>query len=339
MAERAAGKVTLKDVAERVGVSISAVSLALKDHPRIAEGTKRRVQLAVDELGYVGNIAGRALRGKRVGAIALIVPNTSSHVLTHTYFLHVLTGINEVAAANDLQVVLSTNADELHGEVAYDRVLRSGLVDGAVVTSAAVDDPGIAHLVRGGLPVVLLGRYPELPEADSVFIDDLNAAVTATEHLIVAHGRRRLAHLCGPQGHQSAIDRRDGFVQACEAHRIEPILVEGDYSEESGAAAADRLAELGVDGVFAANDEMAFGAMRELAAAGVRVPADLAVIGYDDFGLSRVTTPSITTVHVPAVELARSAAARLLKPVGITEATPVPAPPEPHLVLRQSCGC
>lgn len=332
-------KVTLKDIADRVGVSISAVSLALKDHPRIAEDTKRRVQLAVDELGYVSNIAGRALRGKQVGAIALIVPNTSSHVLTHSYFLHVLTGINELAAAHDLQVVLSTNADELHGEVAYDRVLRSGLVDGAVVTSAAVGDPGIAQLVRGGMPIVLLGRYPELPEALSVAVDDFGAAIEATEHLAVFHGKRRLAHICGPLGHQSAIDRRDGFLAACERNGIEPVVIEGDYSEQSGAAAGPELLERRIDGVFAANDEMAFGVMGALAAAGCRVPQDVLLVGYDDFGLSRVTSPSISTIHVPAVEMARSAAALLLKPLGITPTTQTPPIPGLTFIPRQSCGC
>lgn len=333
-----ASKTTLKDIAERVGVSVSAVSMALADHPRIGEATKRRVLLTADELGYVTNAAGRALQTKRAGAVALIVPNTSRHVLGHAYFMHVLTGVNDAALERSVQLVLSTNADEANGQAAYDRVLRSGSVDGAIVTSAAAADPGIEHLVASGLPVVLLGRYPHLPDAVSVWTDDLAGSQAATEHLITVHGRRRLLHISGPLDHRSALDRRDGFLAACASRGAEPLVVEGDYNEESGAAAIDGLDEPGIDAVVAANDEMAFGAMRALQARGLDVPRDIALIGYDDFGLSRVTTPAISTVHVPAGQMARVAAEQLFQLLdGRQPAGPSIVPL--HLELRQSCGC
>jgi DNA-binding LacI/PurR family transcriptional regulator len=331
--------VTLRDIAERVGVSVSAVSMALQDHPRIGAETKSRVVRAADELGYVTNAAGRALRASRIGAIALIVPNTSQHVFGHAYFMHVLTGVNDAANQRDLQLILSTNPDEMHGEVAYDRVMRAGWVDGAIVTSAAANDPGIAHLVSNGMPVVLLGRFPNLPEAVSVGIDDVAASRQATEHLIDVHGRRRLVHLTGPLDHQTAIDRRDGFVAACLARGIDPVVVEGDFSEESGERAGSTLDIDSLDGLVAANDEMAFGAIRMLRGRGVKVPADVAVIGFDDFGLSRVTTPSISSVSVPTVDMARQATHLLVDLMAGA------VPDEPHtvvpvrVVLRQSCGC
>jgi DNA-binding LacI/PurR family transcriptional regulator len=313
--------------------------MALADHPRIGAETKSRVLRAAEELGYVTNAAGRALRVNRVGAVALIVPNTSQHVFGHAYFLHVLTGVNEAANQADVQLLLSTNPDELHGEVAYDRVMRAGWVDGAIVTSAAANDPGISHLVSNGMPVVLLGRFPELPDAVSVGIDDVAASRDATEHLITVHGRRKLVHLSGPLAHRSAMDRRDGFLAACQAHDVDPIVVEGDYSEESGALAAGGLDLAAIDGLVAANDEMAFGAMGALAARGAGVPDDVAVIGFDDFGLSRVTTPSISTVHVPTVDMASLATRQLVQLVaGERPAEPHTVVPV-HLVLRQSCGC
>jgi DNA-binding LacI/PurR family transcriptional regulator len=330
---------TLRDIAERVGVSVSAVSMALADHPRIGAETKSRVLRAADELGYVTNAAGRALRVNRVGAIALIVPNTSQHVFGHSYFLHVLTGVDEAANQADVQLLLSTNPDEVHGEVAYDRVMRAGWVDGAIVTSAAVDDPGIRNLVSNGMPVVLLGRFPDLPDAVSVGIDDVAASHDATEHLITVHGRRRLVHLSGPLNHRSAMDRRDGFVDACRAHGVEPVVLEGDYSEESGVRAGEALDPTSLDGLVAANDEMAFGAMTALAARGVHVPRDVAVIGFDDFGLSRVTTPSISTVHVPTVDMAAQATRLLLALIAGERPAEAHAVVPVHLVLRQSCGC
>jgi DNA-binding LacI/PurR family transcriptional regulator len=337
-----AGSVTLRDIAEQVGLSVSAVSMALQDHPRIGAETKARVREVADDLGYVANSAGRALRARRADAVALIVPNTSRHVFGHAYFMHVLTGVTDVANERDAQLVVSTNPDESHGKVAYERVMRSGSVDGAIVTSASVDDDNIERLVDSGLPIVLLGRFPYLPDAVSVGVDDVAAARLATDHLIQQHGRRSLVHISGPLDHQSAIDRRDGFLAACEAHGIRHRIIEGDFSEESGSdAGAELAAELGsFDGIFAANDEMALGAMSRLAPHGL-VPTQISIIGFDDFGLSRVTSPAITTVHVPAERMARLATERLFDMLdgARIEGEDAHAILPVELVVRESCGC
>lgn len=335
--------VTLRHIAEQANLSVSAVSMALQEHPRISVEARTRVQELARELGYVPNSVGRALRAKRSNALALIVPNTNRHVFGHAYFMHVLSGVADVANEQDYQLLVSTNPDEQHGRVAYERVMRAGTVDGVIITSAPVADPNIARLVDTGLPVVLLGRFDRLPDAVSVGVDDVAAAVEATEHLIVAHGRTRLAHVSGPLEHQSAIDRRDGFLTACARHDVHGVVVQGDYSEESGSAAADALVAgvPDVDGVFAANDEMALAVMRRLTAAGHHVPTAVSLVGFDDFGLSRLTTPSITTMHAPAEEMARLATRRLLE---ILRGTSIP-PADTHtvltadLVVRESCGC
>ena len=335
--------VTLRDIANQANLSVSAVSMALLDHPRIGSDTKERVRGVAAELGYVPNSAGRALRAHRAGAIALIIPNTSQHVLGHPYFMHVLTGVSAIANTQDAQVTVSTNPDESHGMAAYERVIRSGFADGAIVTSAAISDPNIERLVESGIPVVLLGRYPHLPDAISVGVDDCAAAFTATEHLITVHQRRSLLHLSGPLDHQSAIDRRDGFMAAASHHKIDATVVVGDYSEQSGFAAAhlDTMTSARPDGIFAANDEMAFGMMTELLRIGVRIPSEISIVGYDDFGLSRVTSPRITTMCVPAEPMARLATERLFdliagKQIETGDAHRV-FPVE--LVVRESCGC
>ncbi len=336
------GPVTLRDIAVRAGLSPSAVSMALLDHPRIGADTKERVRQIADDLGYVPNSAGRALRAQKAGAIALIVPNTSQHVFGHTYFMHVLTGVTEVANSVDAQVSISTNPDSAQGMVAYERVMRSGSADGAIVTSASVHDDNIGRLVASGIPVVLLGRYPHLADAVSVGVDDEAAAFVATEHLIVAHGRRSLLHISGPLDHQTSIDRRDGFVRAAMLHGADYTVVEGNYNEESGAAAIEGLnAHESFDGLFAGNDEMAFGAMRALQTRGTSIPDEISIVGFDDFGLSRVTSPSITTMHVPAERMARLATERLFDLIAEKRVTGSDA----HVVLpvelvpRQSCGC
>jgi len=340
-AERPASGVTLRDIADVVGLSVSAVSMALQDHPRIGVKSKVRVRAVAEDLGYVANSAGRALRAKKAGALALIVPNTSRHVFGHAYFMHVLTGVTGVANERDVQVIISTNPDDSHGMAAYERVVRSRSVDGAIITSASVTDENIPRLVDAGLPVVLLGRFHKLPDAVSVGVDDEAAAFEATSHLIRVHGRTSLAHISGPLDHQSAIDRRNGFMNAAKKYGTSAKVVLGDYSEQSGLEAGAIINNLAnrPDGIFAANDEMAFGAMSALAARGWSTPTQVSIIGFDDFGLSRVTTPAISTMRVPAEQMARLATERLfdlMAGVHIVDAH-VELPVE--LVTRNSCGC
>ena len=341
MAKTAKSGATLRDIADIAGISVSGVSMALQGHPRIGEETKLRVVEIARELGYVPSAAGRALRAQKAGAVSLIVPNTSSHVFGHFYFMHVLTGLTGVANEHDYQVSISTNPDELDGMAAYERVIRSRSVDGAIVTSASVTDDNIARLVASGLPVVLLGHFPYLPDAVSVGVDDVAAARVATEHLITVHGRSRIVHVTGPLDHQTSIDRRDGFLAAIAQHGVAGTVIEGDFSENAGRDAARRLIEddTDIDAVFAANDEMAYGAMTELAAAGRAVPRQISIMGFDDFGLSRVTTPAISTMHVPAERMARLATERLFALVdgGSVEEAHLVLPVD--LVARESCGC
>jgi DNA-binding LacI/PurR family transcriptional regulator len=341
---RTRASVTLKDVAERVGVTSAAASMALSDHSRISAKTKEAVRQAALELGYVPSSVGRALRNQRAGAVALIVPNTSQHVFGHSYFMHVLTGISAAANARDMQVILSTSP-ELNeaGEVAaYERVVRSRSADGAIVTSAAVTDNNLKALVASGLPVVLIGSFPYLPGAVTVGIDDVAASREITRHLIEVHGRSRLVHVTGPLDHQTGIDRRAGFLEAAAAGgEVDPVVLEGDFSEDAGAEAIETLIREGrpFDGVVFANDDMAFGGLEALKYAGLRVPEDVSIVGFDDFGLSRVTSPGITTVRAPAEDMARIATTRLFDIIDGAEvdATQVVLPVE--LVVRRSCGC
>lgn len=334
-------RATLRDVARLARVSPSAASMALSGHPRISETTKAEVRSAAAHLGYVPNSAGRALRVRRAGAIALVVPNTGRHVFGHPYFMHLLVGVTDVGNGQDCSIVVSTNPDEQHGVAAYERVLHSGAVDGAIVASAAASDPNVRRMVDSALPVVLVGRFPNLPNAASVGVDDIAAAALITRHLVTEHGVRRVGHVSGPLAHQTAIDRYTGFRQAL-AELGEPTVqdhVEGDFSEESGARAAAELLDRNPDlqAIFAANDEMALGALATLRTRGRRVPEDVAVVGFDDFGVSRLTTPGITTIHVPAEAMGRLAAERLFDLInGITPEAHTTLPVE--LVLRESCG-
>ena len=335
-------RVTLQDVARLAGVSRSAVSMALSDSPRISAAKKAEIREAAERLGYVPSSAGRALRAQRAGAVALVIPNTSHHVYGHPYFTHLLVGVTEAAQAHGSVTLVATNDDDQDGVTAYERALRSGAADGAIVTSAAASDPNVSRMVHSALPVVLVGRFPHLPTALSVGVDEVAAAAMITEHLLVEHGVRHIGHISGPLDHQTAADRYTGFREAL-SRLGEPTLqvhAEGDFSEESGRRAARELLDQApsLEAIFAANDEMAYGALLELRERGLRVPEDVALVGYDDFGVSRLTTPGITTVRVPAEQLGRTAGEKLFRSIAGEPAgerhTVLPV----ELVVRESCG-
>lgn len=332
--------VTQADVAAAAGVSISAVSMALADHPRIAPSTRQQIHSLAQELGYVSNSAARSLRSRRSGTVALIVPNTGQHVFGHPYFMQLLVGLSEVLNERGASLLISTNPDEVHGVVAYERILRSRAADGAIVASAAIDDANVLRLVESGLPVVLVGHYPAIENADSIAVTDVEGARAATQHLLSVHGLKRIAHISGPVNHQTSLDRLAGFRAALGRSAAKAPVAAGDFAEESGRRAAAELldAHPGLQAIFAANDEMAYGALLELRARGLRVPHDVALVGYDDFGVSRLTSPAITTVSVPAADVGRRAATRLLElidgtPLHEHETLPV------TLTVRESCGC
>jgi LacI family transcriptional regulator len=340
---RSRASITLKDVAELVGVTPSAASMALLDSPRISAKTKHAVRDAAARLGYVPSSAGRALRNQRAGAVALIVPNTSQHVFGHSYFMHVLTGVSAAANAHDTQVLVSTNSDAANGLAAYERVMRSKSADGAILTSAAVTDFNIEKLVASGLSVVLIGNFPHLPNAVSVGVDDVAASRFITRHLIEEHGRSRLVHVAGPLDHQTGIDRRVGFRDAVATAGLDAAarVIEGDFGEQSGAAAVDELVanRFDFDGIVFANDDMAFGGLQALRRHGLTAPADVAVVGFDDFGLSRATSPSISTMHVPAERMANIATERLFELIAGESSGPSHRELDVTFIPRASCGC
>ncbi|WP_405059917.1 LacI family transcriptional regulator [Kribbella sp. NBC_01505] len=330
-----AKRVTIAEVAHRVGVTPATVSMALSGNTRISAATRAKVEQAAAELGYVPSSAGRALRRQQAGAVALIVPNTSDHTFGHLYFMHVLTGLAKVAARHGSQVIVSTS-DGATG-TAYERVLQSRSADGVIVTSAAVDDPNMTALIASGLPAVLIGNSRDTA-AISVGIDDVTASETITRHLIDVHGCRHLLHVTGTLDHQAGIDRLEGFRRAVRAAGVESAVVEGDLSEPSGAAAVQHL-PTPVDGIVSANDDMAVGALRVLLARGVAVPDQVRIVGFDDFGLSRLTTPMISTVTVPAEEMARVATETLFAVINGTHRSPAHTELPVRYTYRRSCGC
>lgn len=334
---------TLKDVARLAGVSAATVSLTLADDPRISARTKDAVRKAAEQLNYVPNSLGRGLRSRRLGSIALVVPQRSQDVFTHPYFMEVLEGVSEVTNTHDLMLVVSTAPAE-RGDRAYLRLLDSRRADGVIIASAAIGDRNIDRLALSGYPVAFLGRYPHDPGLCAVGVDDHGGAILATTHLVVSHARKRIAHIAAPLDHQAGLDRLQGYQTALGRHGLafdERLVVEGDISEASGERAMADLIEAGAefDAVFVGNDEMALGAMRVLERAGQAIGQHISVVGFDDIRLASVVRPGLTTVAQPMRETARLAAERLLQILDGRRPEPPQIVLPTELIVRRSCGC
>ena len=334
---------TIKDVARESGVSVGTVSLALSDHPAVAETTKARVREVAQRLKYSPSAMGRALQSQRANAVGLVVPHSDQHVFSHLYFMEVLSGVSQVLNGLNMTMVLSTAASESDEEAAYLKIIQSQQVDGVVVASAALHDSNILRLKQSGRPFVFIGRYPLDSTVAAVGIRDSEGASEAVHHLL-GHGHHKIAHISGPLLHLSAIDRLGGYKAALLRAKVAPgseYLYEGDYSEEAGRRGMKALLALPdpPTALFAANDETAVGAIAVLHEAGIKVGTGFPVIGFDDVLLARHITPTLTTVRQPMQELGREAARRVVSLIQGHELELLQTQLDTELVVRHSCGC
>lgn len=336
-------RATIHDVARAAGVSIGTVSLAMSDNPSVAETTKEKVRQAAAILSYRPSAVGRALQSRRTNAVGVVVPHSSEHVFSHLYFMEILSGISQVLNDAGMTLALSTAPTENDEEAAYLKILRSQQVDGVILASAALHDKNVARLEASPYPFVFIGRYPVNPNVAAVGIDDTGGAKEAVRHLLW-HGHTRIAHISGPSGHLSAIDRQTGYAEALEAHGVvvrQEYIFEGDYSEAAGWAGMQALLSLEEPptALFAANDETAVGAMAALRRAGIQPGKDFPVVGFDDVVLARLVTPGLTTIRQPMHRLGVESAQLVMQLINeqAPERLQVDLPTE--IVVRESCGC
>ena len=301
----------LKDVAALAGVSVKTVSNVVNDFPHVRPATRAKVQSALDELAYRPNLSARNLRSGRTGVIALAVPE-----LDAPYFSELASHVVRAAMAQGLTVLVDETGGEREREQAVLTGIRGQLIDGVLLSPLALREADLQ--ARTSVPLVLLGERLGSGLADHVAIDNEAAAREMTEHLLAA-GRTRIAVVGAqraPYGHTGRLRLR-GYRAALAAAgvRHDPTLVVSvpQWRRHCGAEAARTLLERRdrPDAIFCLNDLMAVGALRTLADAGVRVPEDIAVAGFDDVEEGRYHRPEITTIAPDKAELARLAVARL----------------------------
>jgi LacI family transcriptional regulator len=311
----------------------------MNDSPHVSAQTRERVWKAIQESGYEPHAAARSLVTNRTGIIGLIVPEAVTTLFTDPFFLLLIQGIAATCNHHQYHLMLSLFGGRKDQEDLYRRVVGSGYLDGVIIASTTLDDPLIPRLLRDGVPFVSVGRYPD-QEVSYVDVDNVGGARKAVEYLLRS-GHRRIATITGPQRMIAGWDRLAGFREALRAHSLPvdgTLVVEGDFTEEGGRAAMQSLLPHKPDAVFVASDTMALGALRALREAGLSVPEDIALVGFDDMPYAATAAPPLTTVRQPIRRVGALASDTLLDIIdnGLEPVRRTVVPTE--LVVRASCG-
>ena len=333
--------VTLEDVVRLAGVSLATGSRVMNASPTVNSDARRAVEKASAQLGYVPNRAARSLMTRRSNAIGVIIPAPTSRILMDPFFLMFFSAIGTELALHSYQLllVMPQSFDE---EKHLERYLASGHIDGIVVTALHGDDTLPERIAARGVPVVVSGRAPLGARASYVDADCRSGAAAATAHLL-AQGRRKLATISGSLDMPSAMDRLLGFRDALETAGIaaDPALeAVGDFSQQGAAEAMNLLLERrpDLDGVFVASDTMAAMAMHVLQGSGLRIPEDVAVVGFDDQPIAQPTAPPLSSVRHPIEAMSHEMVRLLLHGIEAPDNQPRQVIFPTELVIRESSG-
>ena len=324
----------MRGVAADAGVSVATVSRFFSGAGPVSAAASERIRAAADALNYVPNAAARSLRAQRTGTLGVVLPDVYGD-----FFSDLLRGLDRAARAHG-QHLLIAGAHDGSDELAETARAMHGRVDGLLVMSPALGRALGAVPFPAGVPVVQIGGATDgLP---AVVVDNEVGATEMVAHL-ARLGHRRVAHVAGETGNADARARRAGYDRAVAEHGLDAdpaLVVEGDFTERSGYDAARRLLGLSTrpTAVFAANDSMAIGALRAFRDAGLAVPSDVALAGFDDTPVAGYVTPALTTVRVPTHDIGARAVEAVLTAVADPSAVSDTLTLPTRLVVRESCG-
>ncbi len=305
-------QVTIKDIASQLGVSPSTVSRALKNHPDISKRTKKAVQELANILGYKPNEIALSLRTSKTNIIGLIIPE-----IEHHFFSSVINGIEAVVSLNGYNVMIFQSNEKYTREVINTQTLLSHRVDG-VLCSVSKETQNYSHmenLIKNSIPVVLFDRIIDDLPVDKVIVDDYRGAYESTEHLI-QKGCRNIIHLAANDKVSVGMQRQRGFMEAMKKHKLfhKDCIVYADTFQDAKKAMNSILARKVLpDGIFAVNDLAAIAAMQVVKKKGLKIPSDIAFVGFTNSISSQFTEPALSTVDQQGYKLGEQAAQLLLQ--------------------------
>jgi LacI family transcriptional regulator len=332
---------TLEDVAEQAGVSRSTVSRVVNDHPNVSEDVRKRVLKVIQKTGYKPHAAARTLATQHSWTIGLVLPHSVNFLFTDPYYPHLIKGIAQACNQYDYTLTLFLVGTKDDEEKIFPRVSRKGLLDGVLVQSGHHGDQQIiGNMIDAHMPVVVIGRPFRSDNVSYVDVDNIKSSYAATNHLIRL-GYRRIGTITGPNNSTVGLDRKAGYLQALTEHNgsvDKSIIIEGDFTEMGGYSAMQRLLPSKPDAVFAASDVMVLGAMRAVREAGLRVPEDVAFVGFDDLPNASLVDVQLTTIRQPVVQFGVRAVELLIDQIENGNDIPRHVVLDTELIVRESCG-
>jgi len=330
---------TIKDLAKELNLSASTVSRALRDHPDISPLTKKRVISLANKLDYHPDSIAQSLQTQKTKTIGVIVPE-----IKQPFFASVINGIEELAYSAGYTIIVCQSNETYDREVLYTRTLVSHRVAGLLV-SLSQTTQNLDHfkaLQRRGVPIVFFDRVNDDIEASKVVVDDYNGAFAAADHLIKS-GYKRIAHLAGPKNLSICKYRLKGYKDALKLGNRpynEELVVYGGLDDTDGVVGFQKLLSLEIlpDAVFAVNDPVATGAFLTIKEHGLKIPDDIALVGFSNTNVSSLLDPPLTTVEQPTYEIGKTAVQLLLAQINNSEENFVPQFEvlKTHLIIRGS---
>ena len=327
--------VTIRDVAKQARVSVASVSRALNGHSNMSQATRQRILDAAAALRYVPHASARSLITRRHHAIGALLPDMHGE-----FFSELIRGIDLAARERGLYLLVSSFHGDARALAAASRAMQ-GRVDGMLVMSPHADADFTRDELPQALPIVLLNAPPNNTHHPTLNVDNFGGANAMVRHLI-GRGHRHIAMIAGPEHNFDAAERLRGYRQAMLACTgVAPQVLPGDFTEEGGYSAGVRLLaqKARPQAVFAANDVMAVGCLYALHEAGLRVPHDIAIAGFDDVPIARFVAPPLTTVRARIAELGRRAVENLALQLDTPDAEPNRTQTLAcEIIVRESCG-
>jgi len=334
--------VTLKDIARKVGYSVTTVSRALNDYDDVNEETKLLIKRVAQEMGYHPNVIAQSLQRRRTNTVGYIVPATDRYLLD-PYFLELLAGVGDGAADYDFDLLISTckpMAPQEH--LVYERMVKGRRVDGIVVARTRCDDERIAYLMSEGFPLVAFGRTASEQDFPYLDVDGKRGVCEATKYLI-GLGHRRIGFISPSLYLMFAEHRLAGYKRALQENGLEldsNLVIEGNLTQAGGHQRMEQLLNLKEPptAVVTGNDLMAFGAMEAAQERGLVVGRDVAVIGFDDVPLAAYFRPTLTTIRQPIYDIGKKLSQTLIEIIKGEEPAERQIILQPELVIRESSG-
>jgi len=328
----------IREVAQKAGVSVATVSRVLNHPETVSERTKKHVLHHMKQMDYSPNNLARGLALNKSYSIALLIPN-----ILNPLYPEVAKGVEDVAHTQGYNLLLCNTEEDAEKEKEYLTLLMNRRVDGCIVTSSLLSVRELNELRRETIPIVMIGRSRKAQGVHCVFTDFKEGGHIATNYLIEI-GYRKIAHIKGKTNNRESEDKYQGYLQALSENDIpfdSSLVIQGDNEVEGGYLAAKRLIQNGVnpDAVFAANDLMAMGALDALKTEGIKVPEEIAIIGFDNIKMSSLVEPKLTTIGNPVYKMGLIAARLLFDTLERSEDHFVQEIYlKPKLIVRKSCG-